>query len=198
MALRLCGICNVDQPVIPSSMTFRDVWHCGAPCSPNGRCGFCWFVRPTASEPVHLGGWYYLGQWYCCSSCRHSAGDRSTCNDACGCSRFTRHHYLLRRHRAHMRVMVGLFRRRRLMRALDDALPELVSLALDPTLDFSSDNVAEDSVDLRAEVTGLRGENGDMRNFVAATASVVRERALMTDLERSRMMSEDLRSAMCR
>jgi hypothetical protein len=196
MALRLCGICNLDQPVIPSSMTFRDVWHCGSPCSPDGRCGWCWFVRPADDQPVHLGGFYYLGQWYCSSSCRHSAGDRSTCNDACGCSRFTRHHYLLRRHRAHLRVVLDFVRRRRLLRALGDVISPLVSLEYDPALDGSSDNVAEDAAVLRAEVVGLRDENSDTRRFLAATASVVRERALMTDLERSRMTCEDLRSSL--
>jgi hypothetical protein len=93
-----------------------------------------------------------------------------------------------------MRVMIDFVRRRRLLRALGDVC-ELVSLAFDPALDGSSQYVAEDAAVLREEVVGLRHENRDTRNFLAATASVVRERALMTELERSRMTCEDMRSS---
>jgi hypothetical protein len=91
--------------------------------------------------------------------------------------------------------MTAFVRRRRLVLALDDAVvAETGNNSLNLGYDSSMDGSSGSDDDLREEVVGLRCENGDMRNFLAATASVVRERALMTELERSRMSCEDLRS----
>jgi hypothetical protein len=68
MALRLCGICNLDQPIRVASGLVNGVWYCGAPCAfrvpVTTLCLTCNVVKPTCPATCILGG-----VWYCGAPC---------------------------------------------------------------------------------------------------------------------------------
>ena len=106
---------------------------------------------------------------------------------------------MLRAHREEMRVMMDVIEAGDLEEVLEDEMVAQtgntgVCLGIyDSDMDEPSD--AEDpEAALKKEVAGLRAEAADTRAFMSAVQGALDCRSVMLDLERARMVLEDLRS----
>ena len=141
------------------------------------QCGHCRSWKSVCDESRLWGGWFY---------CSYD------------CTAYAKKRRLLRRHRENMRVMADLIQEHGLDQELEERLIEQTGnnfhLADHDFMDEDSDQ-ADPEAALRRELTGqsaLRQEQADQSAFVEAASGALQYRKVATDLERARMMLEDV------
>ena len=142
-----------------------------------------------------------------CSYCRHRkpvcAESRLSCGEfycSYGCTAYAKKRRLLRQHRENMRVMQDLIEEHGLGRELEERLIDQTGnnfhLADHDFMDEDSDQEDPEAALRRelADQSALRQEQADQSAFVEAASGALQHRKIATDLERARMMLEDVRS----
>ena len=144
----------------------------------------------------------YMRRSYCDRRCAHDAGDRSLCWNwrDCGCTAYSKKRRLLREHREQLRVAEEVLEEN----DLDDEYAECAAEEIDGPYSLAHMDFMDEGSDAEDPEAALRTENRLLRAELddrdctqqvieLATASLDRG-ALVRDLERSRMFTEDLLS----
>ena len=132
-----------------------------------------------------------------CSYCRHRKlvcdESRLSCGEfycSYGCTAYAKKRRLLRQHRENMRVMDNLIQEHGLDQELEDRLIDETG----NTNFFLGDDDFMDEDSEEDPEAALRRELADQSAFVEAASGALQHRKVATDLERARMMLEDVRS----
>ena len=164
-------------------------------------CNYCQQQKPYNDESH-----FWKDHWYCSKKCGHDAGDRSACGRNCGCTGYAKKRRLLRAHRVNMRVMDELMREQGLEEELEERMEDETgntNFWLGHCESMDEDSEQEDpEAALRLELAdteaALRLELADRSAFVEAATGALQYIKVSEDLERARMMLEDVRSQQSR
>ena len=150
------------------------------------QCSYCQHWKLVCDENR-----LWQAKWYCSSKCSHDAGDHEFCEEGCGCSGYAKKRRQLRSHRVEMRVMENLIKEEDLEEEMLDRICDETGYATSWGLDHieSMDGSSDSEEDPEA---ALRQELADQSAFVEAASGALQYRKVATDLERARMMLEDV------
>ena len=142
------------------------------------QCGHCRSWKSVCDESRLWGGWFY---------CSYD------------CTAYAKKRRLLRRHRENMRVMEDLIQDHELDRELEERMIDQTGdtmfwLGHCEFMDEDSDQEDPEAALRRelADQSALRQEQADQSAFVEAASGALQYRKVATDLERARMMLEDV------
>ena len=132
-----------------------------------------------------------------CSYCKHRKPvcdeSRLSCGEfycSYGCTAYAKKRRLLRQHRENMRVMEDLIKEHGLDQELRDRLSEQTG----NNFHLADHDFMDEDSDQEDPEAALRRELADQSAFVEAASGALQHRKVATDLERARMMLEDVRS----
>ena len=155
------------------------------------QCSYCQHWKPVCDENR-----LWQAKWYCSSKCSHDAGDHEFCEEGCGCSGYAKKRRQLRSHRVEMRVMENLIKEEDLEEEMLDRICDETGKATSWFLGHSDS--MDESSDQEDPEAALRQELADKSAFVEAACGALQYRRAATDLERARMMLENVRSRQLR